>query len=47
LTTAQFDAWLGATPSEAQAMMHWHEMPELVTMSAVAKVTRYEVKEAS
>jgi putative SOS response-associated peptidase YedK len=31
LTTAQFDAWLGATPSEAQAMMHWHEMPELVT----------------
>jgi hypothetical protein len=28
-------------------MMHWHEMPELVTMSAVAKVTRYEVKEAS
>jgi putative SOS response-associated peptidase YedK len=47
LTTAQFDAWLGATPSEAQAMMHWHEMPELVTMSAVAKVTRYEMKRAS
>ena len=47
LATAQFDAWLGATPDEAQAMMHWHEMPELVTMSAVAKVTRYEVKEAS
>jgi hypothetical protein len=31
LTTAQFDAWLGATPDEAQAMMDWHEMPELVT----------------
>jgi putative SOS response-associated peptidase YedK len=31
LATAQFDAWLGATPDEAQTMMHWHEMPELVT----------------
>jgi hypothetical protein len=47
LATAQFDAWLGATPDEAQAMMDWHEMPELVTMSAVAKVTRYEMKRAS
>jgi len=35
LAPSQFEAWLRATPDEAQQMMHWHAMPELVTVPAV------------
>jgi putative SOS response-associated peptidase YedK len=31
LDPSQFEAWLSATPDEAQAMLHWQHMPALVT----------------
>ena len=44
LAPSQFDEWLSATTDEAAAMMHWNDMPALVTMPAATSVNGADIR---